>query len=729
MNDLEIHVRDLFNLISAGRLKEAAELAEVTASSFPDSDQAWFLAGATYHRLGRLVDALHAFSHAVELSHVHLQAWNAKATVLSQLGRHRESLAIVEKLLEEAPNDAQLLTNAAILQELLGDLRLALDAYDRALNVDSDWFPALMNRGGVLLRLRRPDEALEHNRYVLKLHPSLADAHFNCAEVLLALFQPGEALAACEQALSLDPHHVKAMIDRGLALAELGRLDEAQTAFDRVRMLEPSALERFVNLYQTSPTFSGNRFDPALIYIARGWEHFNYCDWTRRKAFLSQYEQLVRQIVENDGLNDTALAYNALSLPVSAEVQREIARSIARRTSAEVARIGGVPFSYRPHSGRIRVGYVSPDFREHLNAYLTFPIFRLHDREKFEIFCYSIHEGDGSQIRQRIESTAEHFRDAAHLSDREVAGLINVDGVSILVDLGGYTAFSRPGIFAYLPAPIQVNYLGFPGTMGAEYVQYRMTDPIASPEENASYWDEKLVFLPDSFYIYDNSEELADSAVERADYGIPDQAIVYCCLHNYYKIDPEIFDVWMRLLKRVPESVLWLQGWNPIAIANLQREAESRGVSSDRLKFAPFESRERYRARFRLADLFLDTLVFNAMTTACDALWSGLPIVTCPGQNFASRVASSLLAAIGLQEGIAYDLKDYEDKAFELATNRDKLEALKAKLRDNRDAMPLFDTEGQVRHLEAAYEVMLERYLSGKCPASFRVAPISTCPS
>jgi protein O-GlcNAc transferase len=401
-----------------------------------------------------------------------------------------------------------------------------------------------------------------------------------------------------------------------------------------------------------------------------------------------------------------------LSLPVPAEVQRDIARSIARRASAEVARIGGVPFSYRKHSGRIRVGYVSPDFREHLNAYLTSPIFRLHDREKFEIFCYSIHVGDGSQIRQRIESTAEHFRDVSHLSDRELAGLINVDGVSILVDLGGYTAFSRPGIFAHRPAPIQVSYLGFPGTMGAEYVQYRVTDPIATPAESVVFWDEQLVFLPDSFYIYDNSEELADALVERADYGISDQAVVFCCFHNYYKIDPDIFDIWMRLLKRVPESVLWLQGWNPIAVANLQREAESRGVSSDRLKFAHFESRERYIARFRLADLFLDTLVFNAMTTASDALWAGLPVITCPGKNLASRVAASLLTAIGLQEGIAFDLNDYENKAFELATNRDKLEALKAKLRDNRNVMPLFDTERQVRHLESAYEMMLETYLS-----------------
>ena len=724
MKDLETHIRDLLDLISAGRLEDAAVLAAATESRFPDSDQAWFVAGAAYHQLGRLADALQAFSRAVELSPVHLQAWNAKATVLSQLGRHRESLEIVERLLKAAPNDPQLLTNAGILQELLGNLQPALDSYDRALRVDPGWSAALMNRGGVLLRLRRPDEALENNRCLAKLHPTLADAHFNCADVLLALFQPGEALTACERALSLDPNHFKAMISSGLALAEMGRLDEAQAAFDRVRMLEPSALDKFVNLYQTLPTFPGDRFSPALIYIARGWEHFNYCDWTRRKMYLADYERLVRQLAEQDGLNDTALAYNALSLPVSAEVQRHIARSIARRASAEVARNAKGSFSYRRHSGRIRVGYVSPDFREHLNAYLTFPIFRLHDRAKFEIFCYSIHGGDDSQIRHKIESTAEHFRDAAHLSDRELAGLINVDGVSILVDLGGYTAFSRPGAFAYRPAPIQVNYLGFPGTMGAEFMQYRLTDAIATPDEHAGSWDEQLVYLPNSFYIYDNSEDLADVIVQRADYGIPEKAIVFCCFHNYYKLDPDIFDVWMRLLKRVPESVLWLQGWNPIAVANLQREAETRGVSSDRLKFAPFESRERYRARFRLADLFLDTLVFSAMTTACDALWAGLPVVTCPGANFASRVAASLLAATGLEEGIARDLKDYEDKVFELAARPEKLKALKSRLRENRESTPLFDTERQVRHLEAAYLVMLETYHSGKRPASFSVAPI-----
>ena len=722
MNELETHVQTLLALISEGRLGEASNLADMSGSHFPDSDQAWFLAGATYHQLGRLAEALHAFSRAIELSPPFMQAWNAKATVLSQLGRHEESLEIVEKLLKESPNDPQLLTNAGILQELAGNLQLALNSYERALKVHPDWFPALINRGGVLLRLRRLDGALEHNLRVVKLHPNLADAHFNCAEVWLALLRPGEALAACEKALKLDPNHVKAMIDRGLALSEMGRLGEAQIVFDRVRKIEPSALDKFVNLYQTAPTFPGDRFDPALIYVARGWDHFNHCDWTGRKAFLADYERLVGQIVQRDGLNDTALAYNALSLPVSAEVQRDIARSIATRASAEASRIERVPYSYRKHSGRIRVGYVSPDFRQHLNAYLTFPIFRLHDREKFEVFCYSIHEGDGSQIRSKIESAVEHFRDAAHLADGELAGLINVDGVSILVDLGGYTAFSRPGIFAYRPAPIQVSYLGFPGTLGAQYMQYRLTDLIVTPEESASCWDEKLVYLPDTFYIYDNSEELAEGGVARADYGIPDQAVVFCCFHNYYKIDPDIFDVWMRLLRRVPESVLWLQGWNPIAISNLQREAESRGVSPDRLKFAPFESRERYRARFRVADLFLDTWIFNAMTTACDALWAGLPVITCPGEKLASRVAASLLTAIGLPEGIALDLTDYENKAFEWATNPDKLEAIKARLRDNRNATPLFDTEKQVKHLEAAYQVMLDTHLSRKQPTSFKVA-------
>jgi protein O-GlcNAc transferase len=726
MNDLETHIQTLMTLIGEGHLGEASDLAGMTASRFPGSDQAWFLAGATYHQLGRLAEALHAFSRAIELSPLFMQAWNAKATVLSQLGRHKESLDIVQKLLKESPNDPQLLTNAGVLQELAGDLQLALNSYEQALKVHPDWFPALMNRGGVLLRLRRFDDALEHNLRVVKLYPNLADAHFNCAEVLLALLRPGDALAACEQALKLDPNHVKAMIDRGLALSEMGRLVEAQIVFDCVRKLEPSALDKFVNLYQTAPTFPGDRFDPALIYVARGWEHFNHCDWTGRKTFLADYERLVRQIIQRDGLNDTALAYNALSLPVSAQVQRDIARTISKRASAEVVRIERIPFSYRKHSGRIRVGYVSPDIREHLNAYLTLPIFRLHNREQFEIFCYSIHEGDGSQIRLKIKSAVEHFRDAAHLADNELAGLINVDGVSILVDLGGYTAFSRPGIFAHRPAPIQVSYLGFPGTLGAEYVQYRVTDPIVTPEDSASCWDEKLVFLPDTFYIYDNSEDLAEVGVARADYGIPDHAVVFCCFHNYYKIDPDIFDVWMRLLKRVPESLLWLQGWNPIAIANLQREAENRGVSPDRLKFAPFESRERYRARFRLADMFLDTLVFNGMTTACDALWAGLPVITCPGEKLASRVATSLLTAIGLREGIALDLTDYENKAFEWATNRDRLNALKVKLRENRNATPLFDTARQVRHLEAAYEVMLETYLSGKQPTSFKVARMPT---
>jgi protein O-GlcNAc transferase len=352
------------------------------------------------------------------------------------------------------------------------------------------------------------------------------------------------------------------------------------------------------------------------------------------------------------------------------------------------------------------------------------PILQLHDRQRFEVFCYSLTPDDKSSIRGGIESAADCLRDVSHLDTDWIADMIYGDQIDILVDVGGFTTFSRPLVFALRPAPIQVSYLAFPGTLAAAYIPYRITDRTATPAEQVRWWGEKLVYLPRTFFPYDEFERLPDVVLNRAEYGLPEDAFVFCCFNNLYKIEPSIFGVWMDLLRELPASVLWLSGRNPEAVGNLKGEAQARGLSADRLIFAPFESRDRYAARFRLADLFLDTPIFNAMTTACDALRAGLPLLTVAGEAFPSRVAASVVRAAGFEEGITDNVDEYKRRALEWATRPEQLLVHRRQLQASRARAPLFDTRSYVRHLERAFQTMWERHQRGQPPESFAVPEI-----
>jgi predicted O-linked N-acetylglucosamine transferase (SPINDLY family) len=373
-----------------------------------------------------------------------------------------------------------------------------------------------------------------------------------------------------------------------------------------------------------------------------------------------------------------------------------------------------------PHA-KIRLGYSSGEFREQATGYLIADLFECHDRNTFELHAISTGVDDDSALRKRIKSAFDVFSDASRRSDRGIAEQIARAQIDILVNLNGFFGEERTGVFAFKPSPIQVNYLGFPGTMGTPYMDYILADRWVIPEDRREDYSEKVVYLPDTYQANDRKKAIGDALPSRAEYGLPVKGFVFCSFNNAYKITPEIFSIWMRLLANTDGSVLWLLEVDSSIKRNLINEAQKRGVSSGRILFAPFIKLKDHLARGRLADLFLDTLPVNAHTTASDALSMGVPVLTCAGSTFAGRVAASLLSALGLPEMITRSLADYEALALKLATDPVLMTSVRAKLARNRDTYPLFDTPRFARHIEAAYKTMWERHQSGLAPASFAV--------
>jgi predicted O-linked N-acetylglucosamine transferase (SPINDLY family) len=372
--------------------------------------------------------------------------------------------------------------------------------------------------------------------------------------------------------------------------------------------------------------------------------------------------------------------------------------------------------------GRVRIGYVSANFRAHAGAFLVVGLIEQHDRREFEIVGYSASPDDGSDARARLVSAFDRFVDISETGNWDAAQLVHDDAIDILVDLNGYQQGARTAIFAYRPAPIQTVFLGFPATTGADFIDYVIVDPFVVPRDQQPFFSERLVHLPDCYQCNDDKRAISQRMPSRTECGLPEEGFVFCCFNNAYKLTPDFFDIWMRLLRAVPGSVLWLLHDNRWARTNLGREAAARGVAPERIIFAPKLPNPDHLARHRLADLFLDTLPYNAHTTASDALWVGLPLVTCAGETFAGRVAGSLLRAIGLPELVTGSLEEYEALALRLARDGDLLAALRTRLAGSKWTHPLFDTERFARNIEAAYRQMWETWRAGRPPAAFTVS-------
>ena len=541
--------------------------------------------------------------------------------------------------------------------------------------------------------MHRHAEALASFDRALALEPRFADALNNRGNALRDLDRPAQALASFDQALALEPRFADALNNRGNALRDLDRPAEALDSFDRALAIDPDHRYAFDGMTET-----------ALAI----------CDWSRTAMLGRESEARIRErcpIIN---------PFRLLGYGSDPALQLECARRFLEdgMPMPALLRRGAVR-----HHDKLRIGYLSADFHQHATASLMAELFERHDRARFEVTAIAFGPDDGSDMRARLVRAFDQFHDVRSKADLEVAQLMSGLGIDIAVDLKGHTRHARPGILAHRPAPVQASYLGYPGTTGAGFIDYVIADKTVLPFDQQPFYTEMIVHLPECYQVNASNRKIAARAPTRPEAGLPDQGFVFCCFSNNYKISPDVFDVWMRLLRAVAGSVLWLLKDNGAAQANLRNAAAARGIDPARLVFAGRLEPAEHLARHRLADLFVDTLPYNAHTTASDALWAGLPLLTCQGTAFPGRVAASLLLATGLPELATNSLDEYEALALRLATDAPLLRDLRQRLVQYRSTCPLFDTDRFRRHLEIAYATMWDIQQRGEGPRSFRVEP------
>ena len=620
----------------------------------------------------------------------------AEAVALAQQllneGRVSDAAALCARILEAAPDHAAALHVAGILKWRQGDLTGAIQMLRKAVAADPGMAHAFSHLGNLLIQAGQGQEAIAQYRRAIAIAPGFAEAHNNLANALQMAGRPEEAEVCYRTAIGLVPTYAEAWRNLGSALRRLGRVAEAASCFEQAVSLNPA-------------------FGEALIQLLQ--ERKSVCDWRLLESLTARLVSLV----ENQQASINPFVF--LSLDTTSRQQLQCARHWAAEHLPVLERKPARPADA---GKKITIGYLSADYQEHATAHLAAGLFEHHDRERFRVMGYSYGADDGGDMRRRLAKGFDQFVDLERLSHAEAAARIAEDGVDILVDLKGYTQDARPQIVALRPAPVQVNYLGYPGTMGTEAIDYVIADPFVAPAEQQADFTEKIVHLPDCYQVNDSSRPVPGTAPERAQCGLPDRGFVFCCLSAAYKLTPAVFDVWIRLLAAVPESVLWLLDPGQQAAENLRSEAEAREPGTgERLVFAPSLPNRHHLARLAAADLFLDTFPYNAHTVASDALWAGCPVVTCAGSTFPSRVAGSLLRAVGLPELVTESIAAYETLALRLAQDDAYLGALRDRLRANRRTAPLFDTRRFTRHLEAAFETMWQLHARGEAPRPFAV--------
>ncbi len=743
------------------RSAEALAAFEKASALKPDLAEAWLGQADGRLELKRYDDAMAAFEMALKLKPGLAEAWLGMGNLLSAIGRHHEALAAYDKTLALNPEFAEVKLGRGNALAELNRYDEAVEAYDDALSLKPELAEAWLGRGNILAQRKRYDEALGCYDTALSFKSDLADAWYGRGNVLASRMAYDDAFKAYERTLLLNPSFAKAWLGRGNVFHSIKLFPDALAAYDHARAVKPAlaeawlgrgnvlndlkrpddALAAYGKALALKPDLAeawlgrGNvlterkhygeafaAYDKAVALAphandalgARLFARLLICDWTGLQKDIGHLLETIKD-------PQVAIApFTLLPISSSASDQFECAKRFAKNQPA-------FPPVWKGDSDahdRIRIAYLSSDLREHAVAYLTVGMFEHHDRSRFEASALSFGPDQNSDFCRRINASVERFIDVRARSDRDVADLIRQMKIDIIIDLNGLSGNGRPSILARRPAPIHVSYLGYPGTMGTAHHDYILADPTVIPTEHFGCYSEKVVWLPGSFMASDATRRIAERTPSRAELGLPETGFVFCCFNQSYKIDPSIFDVWMRLLGAIDGSVLWLKDNDATASANLRHEAEYRGIAPERLIFAPsVASVEDHLARHRQADLFLDTLHYNAHTTANDALWSGLPLVTCLGSTYAGRVGASLLRAADLPELVTTSLPDYEALALKIARDSAMQAALKAKLAMNRATCALFDTAQFTRDIEAAYTAMWQRYRRGDPPDHLTAQP------
>ncbi len=649
---------EALNLFKNGKLNEAKNTCEKILKQETNNSQVYNLYAFTLHYLEKFDAAVEYWSKAIKINPNYIEAYNGRG-------------------------------NAFIKLQKLDD---AIINFNQAIKINPKYFEAYNNLGNAFINLEKLDQAMASYDQAIKIKPDYAHAYHGRAYTLMKSLKLEEAVNNWNKAIKINPNFVAAYSERGHALVALNRLGEALESYNNAYILNPDYKFLLGNLIHTK---------------------FKLCSW---KSVVENLEELKNKILKIEKSSPPFPTLSFFDLPQLQKISAEI---WIKENFSKKSFIEKIP--KKKSEKKIRIGYYSADYYEHATSYLIAELIELHDKSKFEIFGFSFGPDKDDKMRKRISKAFDQFIDVNLKSDKEVAQLSRDLKIDIAVDLKGFTQFSRFGIFVERCAPIQVNYLGHPGTLGTDCIDYIIADKVLIPQKNQKDYSEKIIYLPHCYQVNDSNKKISDKVFTRKELELPKDGFIFCCFNKNYKITPNVFDCWMKILKKVKGSVLWLFENNPITIKNLQQEANKRDVGSDRLIFAKPMALDKHLARHKVADLFLDTFPYTAHTTCSDALWAGLPVLTCTGESFASRVSASLLNAIGLSELVTHTHKEYEGMAIELANNLIRLKEIKNELEKNKLEKPLFNTKLFTKHIESAYTEIHKKYIKNKKPDHIKI--------
>ena len=743
-----------------GQPAKAVEYSQLALALNPGIPEAWFNLGIAQARLGQKPAAIASLEQARLRCLDSAEGQNSIGLHLLELGALEPAETCLRQAVKLAPRYAYAHSNLGKLYRKRKLPAKALEHVTQAIALAPKEPLLHVNLAGVHLDLKQYPQAEEAARKAIELAPGQPQAWVNLSAALLRQHRLNEAETAACKALELTDQIPEAWEALGLTMVSQRRLKDAETAFKNAIALNPRSADTWIGLgamhglqshhalaetayrkaLELEPENAGawsqlglslkelKRIDEALTCLRTaydkepelecllGWKlmtQASVCDWTDWQA---ETGTLAEKVHQGTALTDPLSLTAFLDDP---QIQRVAAERFSQREHP--AQRGFSPHEPQA-SARIRIGYFSADFRDHPVGQLLVELLERHDRSRFEVVGFSLKPGASSPLGQRIAKAFDHFIDASQLSDPELTSCARAEQLDIAINLGGYTAGNRNNVFAHRVAPVQANYLGYPGTMGAEYMDYLITDAVVCPAGSEVWYSEKLARLPHSFMPHDSQQLISERIPSRKEFGLPEAGFVFCCFNNHHKISPAVFDLWMRLLQQVDGSVLWLTDGPELMKNNLRREATARAVDPARLVFARrVDAMADHLARYRLADLFLDTLPYNAHTTACDALWAGVPVLTRAGQCFASRVAASLLHAAGLPELVTDSPEAYEALALALANNPARLRSMRQHLAEQRTECDLFNTRQLARDIESLFDTMHQRHINGLAAAHIDV--------
>ncbi|MBF0185528.1 MAG: tetratricopeptide repeat protein [Magnetococcales bacterium] len=683
----EVH-NSLGNLmLSVGRPQEAIACYRQAVTLQPNHQNAFTNLGNVLLDQGQIEEAIACYQKALAIQPTLCEAHNGMGNALKEAKKIDEAIACFHRAIQINPNHVASYHNLGVTLQLRGDLQEAVDCYRKALAIQPTSHETYNNLGSALASLARTDEAIACYHKAIELYPNFCSAYGNIGIALQRDERLEEAVSYYRKALAIHPDDRASLSNLAFALQLMGDVEQSVACYQQV-------LDRFPD----DPEAHGSVLHQML----------HICDW---RDFQGRLERMMATFHAGKGsINPFIL----LSVPTTPEEELECA-VLSSDNKYGIRRNMAAGRVYDKTPPRLKIGYFSCDYQDHATTHLMAELFEIHDRQRVETIAYSYGQDDGQTMRRRIIAASDQFVDLRLLSHQDAAQRILDDGVHILVEMKGYTKDSRLEVPALRPAPIQVSWLGYPGTVGGDFIDYVLSDPFVTPHGYESHFTEKIVRLDSCYQPNDRKRAIARTPT-RKECGLPEEGFVFVCFNKNYKINPPVFDIWMRLLKQTPGSLLWLFEANQWVVDNLRREARARGVDDQRIYFAPKMPAPLHLARYRLADLVLDTYPYTSHTTGSDALWAAAPMVTYAGPTFASRVAGSLLSYVGLPELVTFSLADYEALALALAHDPQRLATIKAKLQRNLPNAPLFDTPRFARSLEKSYEIMWERYRAGLAP-------------